>query len=246
VPLIIFLLIAALCIVRYFIPEPYYGEADFIAGTMPAKIQEFTGVVPYFCHNEACLHIEANDESLESASGESLKCPACGSPMYSKSLGETTDTPKDTVMVKRNYRSADGMVYSMNVVIGGRNRYSIHRAEQCLPAQGFLMEKTGTLSLKLADNKKLRVRKIDASRKGNNNATLLYWFVSKNCVCSTHLERILLDVWDRSIHNRINRWVMFSVFVPSGLNTPESVERFELFLSDFYPQVLLKDKLEND
>ncbi len=51
------------------------------------------------------------------------------------------------------------------------------------------------------------------------------------------MERILLDVWDRSIHNRINRWVMVAVNVAPELDSPESVERFESFLSELYPQI---------
>ena len=248
-PIVTFVLIVLACFSRYQITEPYYGEADFIARELPPVIRDFRSEVPLFCHNESCLVvIEVETLPAETKPGNEvpLKCPACGSPLYRKSLGETTDTPGDTVILKRNYSSGDGMTYNMNVVIGGRNRYSIHRAEQCLPAQGFLMEKTRTLALRLADGEEIKVRCIDASRKGSYNATLLYWFVSEEHLCSTHAERILLDVWDRSIHNRINRWIMFSVFIPSGLGSPESVERFEQFLSDFYPQVYLKEKRTND
>ncbi len=246
-PIVTLLLVATLCFFRYNFAMPFYGKADFIASELPVKVLDFTGPVPFFCHNESCLMIESEDKLK--AAGQSkadFKCPACGGPMYLKSLGETTDMPADTIILKRNYRSGDGMVYSMNVVIGGRNRYSIHRAEQCLPSQGYSMERTCTSSLNFADGRKLQVRQIDASRTETHNATLIYWFVSKKRVCSSHLERILLDVWDRSVHNSINRWVMFSVFIPSGLNTPESIERFEEFLSEFYPQVFLKMDLAND
>jgi hypothetical protein len=55
--------------------------------------------------------------------------------------------------------------------------------------------------------------------------------------CS-HTERILTDVWDRSVHNRINRWVMVAVNVSSELGSPEGVERFEAFLSELLPQII--------
>ncbi len=245
-PLLVYLLIGVFCVGRFYIPEPFYGGVSFIASELPVRVMEFTGEVPWFCHNESCLLAESESKLEQPQSGAGFVCPACGGPMAVKSLGETTDTPKDTVILKRNYRSGDGMAYSMNVVIGGRNRYSIHRAEQCLPAQGFLMEKTGTAVLNLGDHRQLHVRKIDASRAGTSNATLIYWFVSKKRGCTSHVERILLDVWDRSVYNRINRWIMFSVFIPSGLDTPESVERFEAFLTEFYPQVLLKENLDHD
>jgi hypothetical protein len=68
---------------------------------------------------------------------------------------------------------------------------------------------------------------------------LLYWFMSRERESCSHMERIWLDVWDRSIHNRINRWVMVAVNVASGLATPEQVEAFEAFLSELYPALMV-------
>ena len=237
-PFVVVIMVVLFAVSSKYVSEPFYDNTDFIAQRLPSQVLEFKGEVPRFCHNESCLLVTTEDklEKLE----DGFKCPSCGGPMHVKSLGEMTDTPKDTVVLKRNYRSSDGMVYNMNVVIGGRNRYSIHRAEQCLPAQGFSMEKAAVKTLNLSNGVDLKVRKIDASRKGIHDATLVYWFVSRDRVCCAHAERILLDVWDRSVHNSINRWVMFSVFIPSGLSSPESIERFEEFLSEFYPQVFLK------
>ncbi|MFO7936015.1 MAG: exosortase/archaeosortase family protein [Kiritimatiellia bacterium] len=246
-PLVVFAMIAFVCFVRFRIPEPSYAEADFMKKALPEKVHEFTGTIPWFCHNESCLFVDSQDR-LQKRSGQSdgFVCPACGEPMHIKSLGETTDMPGDTVILKRNYRSGDGMQYNMNVVIGGRSRYSIHRAEQCLPAQGFLMENTGTITFSPDNLTPWNARLIEASRDKMHKAALVYWFVSEDRVCSSHLERILLDVWDRSVHNRINRWIMFSVFIPSGLGSPESIESFEKFLSEFYPQVYLKVDVVND
>ncbi len=244
VPAFAAVLVVTLCVARSFIPEASYGEAAFVARQLPVRVLEFSGVVPMFCHNDLCLAAES-EERLQAIAGDgALKCPACGAPMFYKALAETTDMPADTVILKRNYRSSDGMTYDMNVVIGGRSRYSIHRAEQCLPSQGFLMERTGTLALQIPGFGELSVRRIDASRQGVSGATLLYWFVSEARVCSSHFERILLDVWDRSVHNRINRWVMFSVFLRSGLGSDESVARLEEFLAEWYPQVYLRESGE--
>lgn len=242
----LFVMILALSVIKGRIPEPHYEEADFVAATLPVQVLEFSGDIPWFCHNEQCLHVENEADLKPTGQSAGYICPKCGGALYGKSLGETTDLPRDTVILKRQYRSMDGMFYGMSVVIGGRSRYSIHRAELCLPAQGFQMERAEHLRLELSDGNSIEVRKINARRREAQDVTLIYWFVSKDRTCSSHAERILLDVWDRSIHNRINRWVMFSVFLPSGLDSPESKERFEAFLSEFYPQVLLKEKLNND
>jgi exosortase len=242
-PVVTVIMIIWFAVSSRFTAEPFYDSADFVAQSLPEQVLDFTGEVPLFCHNEKCLMVTTEEQLLNAGQvAGNFQCPACGGPMNIKSLGEMTDTPTDTAVLKRNYRSPDGMVYNLNVVIGGRNRYSIHRAEQCLPAQGFLMEQTRVKALKIADDTYLKVRKIDASRQGVHGATLVYWFASRHHVCCSHAERILLDVWDRSIHNKINRWVMFAAFIPSGLDSPESVARFEEFISELYPQIYLESR----
>lgn len=83
------------------------------------------------------------------------------------------------------------------------------------------------------------VRKIAAKREGGTTLNLIYWFLSRERESCSHTQRILLDVLDRSIHNRINRWVMVAVNVSSPLDSPESQERFETFLSELYPKLIL-------
>ena len=86
------------------------------------------------------------------------------------------------------------------------------------------------------------MRQVEAQRAGGARFNLLYYFVSRKRTCDTHTERILLDVWDRSIHNRINRWAMVALGVSSGLETPESVERLEAFLAEFLPRVVFTEQ----
>jgi hypothetical protein len=116
----------------------------------------------------------------------------------------------------------------------------------CLPAQGFAMLDAARVPLALADGRSLQVRRINAQRTGGARMSLVYWFLSHDRACCSHTERILMDVWDRSIHNRINRWVMVAVNVSSGLDSPEAIERFEAFLSELYPKVVLGRGRDNE
>ncbi len=222
-------------------PAPVYGSAAFVATSLPETVGEFTSDVPWFCQNPQCLEVSEERELVKGRhrTEAGFVCPSCGGTLSVASLGELTDLPKDTVIIKRNYRASDGLVYATSVVIGGRSRGSIHRAELCLPAQGFMMLGAERMPLRLAGGKSLKVRKIAAKRAGGAMLTLVYWFRSQERESCSHSERILLDVWDRSIHNRINRWVMVAVNVASELDSPESVERFESFLSELYPQIIL-------
>ena len=226
------------------LPPPAFDTSSCVASELPARVGEFTGEVPWFCHNPQCLAMA--EESALKRGADGFVCAECGGKMAPVSLGEWSDLPKDTVIVKRNYRSADGLVYAVSVVVGGRQRNSIHRAELCLPAQGFAMLDAARVPLRLADGTSLQVRRINAQRPGGARMSLVYWFLSHDRVCCSHTERILMDVWDRSIHNRINRWVMIAVNVSSGLDSPEGIERFEAFLSELYPKVVLGRVKDNE
>ena len=221
-------------------PAPVYDASSFVATALPEVVGEFGSDVPWFCHNPQCLEMTEARELVKAGTrgADGWACPSCGGKLHGASLGETTDLPADTRILKRNYRSADGLVYAVSVVIGGRQRNSIHRAELCLPAQGFAMVGAERMPLRLGGGKTLLVRQITAKRSGGAAMNLVYWFLSRERESCSHTQRILLDVWDRSIHNRINRWVMVAVNVSSELGSPESLERFEAFLSALYPHIL--------
>jgi hypothetical protein len=126
------------------------------------------------------------------------------------------------------------------MVVAGRRRGSIHRPELCLPAQGFLMTDARRLNLNVAGGFPQTVRAIVVQRSGGMRFSLTYWFFCRDRESCSHTDRILSDIWDRSIHNRINRWVMVAVTTSSELDSPESVGRFEAFLSGLSAQIRRK------
>lgn len=222
---------------------PVYDSSRFIVADLPKQVGSFIGTQPWFCHNEQC-----NDHSEEHIliekkcqQGNGFKCPTCGRKMEKVSLGELQDLPKETEILKRIYRSSEGFTYSVSVVIAGRSRGSIHRAELCLPAQGFVMLSAKKEKLNIKSGHPREARIIQAQRSSSDyRFSLVYWFVSPTHECASHAERILLDIWDRSIHNRINRWAMIAVNVATPLDDPDSRKQFEAFLDELYQKILLK------
>ena len=235
-------LVAGQLAFKVLLPRPVFESADFVATALPEQVADFTGVRPWYCHNEQCLDVveETQLRAPNPQKGASFACPKCGGQLYPASLGEMKDLPADTVILKRDYRAADGLVYNVSVVIGGRKRNSIHRAELCLPAQGYVMLDAGRWVLNGPSGAPQAVRKITAQHPDGPKISLFYWFASKNRESCSHTQRILTDVWDRSVHNRINRWVMIAVSTRSTLDTHEAVERFEAFLSELYPKIINK------
>ena len=76
-----------------------------------------------------------------------------------------------------------------------------------MPAQGYTMSNPRTLEIPGRP-----FRAIHLLRSGVPPSVLAYTFFNQAGVrTSSHTRRILLDTWDRSVHNRIDRWVMVTV-----------------------------------
>jgi hypothetical protein len=95
----------------------------------------------------------------------------------------------------------------VSLVVGGKSKSSIHRPELCLPAQGFAMRNPRTHEVGGRD-----WRMIELSTKGAPSCGFAYTFFNQEGYSTaSHVARIFRDVLDRSVLNRIDRWVMVSV-----------------------------------
>lgn len=120
---------------------------------------------------------------------------------------ELTVLPADTRFVKRLYVAEDGRWFQITAVIGGTSKSSIHRPELCLPAQGFQMTRPRDLVACGLDWRVISLERSYATSLG-----FAYTFFNHaGFRTSSHMRRIFRDVWDRSVLNRIDRWVMITV-----------------------------------
>jgi len=123
------------------------------------------------------------------------------------SEAELTVLPADTVIHKRRYEAPNGDWMVVSLVVGGRSKSSIHRPELCLPAQGFAMRNPRTRKVAGRD-----WRMIELSSGGVPSCGFAYTFFNQEGYSTaSHVSRIFRDVLDRSVLNRIDRWVMVSV-----------------------------------
>lgn len=121
---------------------------------------------------------------------------------------ELSVLPSDTRFDKRLYTAPDGHWYQVTVVIGGTSKSSIHRPELCLPAQGFLM--TAPCDVKVGGTL-WRAITLDGGSMRPSLGFAYTFFNQDGYRTSSHTARIIRDVWDRSIMNRIDRWVMVTL-----------------------------------
>jgi len=123
------------------------------------------------------------------------------------SESEKNILPADTVLMRRRYSFADGHFLQLTAVVGGRSKSSVHRPELCLPGQGFLMKNPRTVS-----SGSVSWRMLDLEHAGDGRMGFAYTFANgQGLKTSSHLVRIFTDVWNRSVHGRIDRWVMLTV-----------------------------------
>ena len=218
-----------------------YDERTFVAAALPASMPGYSGEEMWFCQDEACGASVGEAELKRRGAGR--KCPACGGRLDRISVGERRNLPEDTTILKRNYTAFDGYEYSVNVVVSGRSRGSIHRPELCLPAQGFQILKAERRRFRVRGGRPRECMVVTAlASHSARRFSLAYWFVSRDRECCSHVERIALDIWDRSVHNRINRWVMIAVNSSAPLDDPEAAAAFERFAGEFCPAVLAEGK----
>ena len=123
------------------------------------------------------------------------------------SEGELTILPKDTRIVKKMYESRTGAQFLASFVVGGVSRASIHRPELCLPSQGYVMSNPRNFDVA---GRPWHV--IDIAKPGGASAMEAYTFFNQEGFrTASHTRRIWQDVIDRSVLNRVDRWVMLTV-----------------------------------
>ena len=125
------------------------------------------------------------------------------------SEAELTVLPRDTRIEKRLYQEPSGHWFMVSLVIGGREKGSIHRPELCLPSQGFLMTEPHAVDVGQTPWRILTLASNDGTGRGLGFAYT--FFNQEGFRTSSHVRRIFRDVLDRSLLARIDRWVMVTV-----------------------------------
>lgn len=219
VPVVFAVVLCPLLLSLLMTPDTQIAEPPSM--TLPASLAGYKADDVFYCQDERCARM-----FLASEISGKTNCPACKAALAGRSLGENTILPKDTMILKRVYRSEWGQHFLVSAVISGAEKSSIHRPELCLPAQGFLMSNPTDF-----DVAGRPYHAIQLNGPQRPPALLAYTFFNQVGVhTASHLRRIFLDTWDRSVHNRIDRWVMVTVHVsaPMGFSLDRPRDRAEL------------------
>ncbi len=215
-----------------------YDDTIGVRPALPAKVGDFTGVDIYYCQDGECSRSRTPVEA--GSGGIPSKCEKCGGPMGMVAPVERAILPADTVIAKKRYGKPGGVTLAASMVISGRDRISIHRPQNCLPAAGFRMGAVGSLDVPLAERRSVRLRTIDlqAGDSPDNCQGYAYWYTDGKRETSLQSVMMLWIVYDRAVRNKATRWAYIAIQVPRIPGTDDHLQAISELVSALYPQVI--------
>ena len=213
------------------------SSAD-IRPQLPSKAGDWQGRDVFYCQNEQCHRSFESDEI-----GVRRTCPLCGGVLDSVSLGERTLLPPDTVLVRKIYRNSGGEQVVVTIVLSGAEQKSIHRPQQCLPAQGFAIEESRGMSVSLNDGRNMKLTLLKARpgtiAKGSSAPLVLmaYWFAGGGHETPSHSERLAWMIWDNLAHGIRSRWAYVSLQSSTSGDSTSGERRIAEVARALYPLI---------
>jgi len=162
----------------------------------------------------------------------------------------TTNTlPRDTSFGTRLFTAPDGFQISLNAVMMGTDRTSIHKPQYCLLGQGWNLGEARQEWVPVAKPHpySLPVTKITASKTVMQDGQKLpltgiyvYWFVADGAVTANHLQRMWWMASHLLRHGELQRWAYVSCFaVCQPGQEGATFERLRQFIAAATPEFML-------
>ena len=160
--------------------------------------------------------------------------------------------PPDTSFGQRLYRAPDGFQVSVNVVLMGRDRTSLHKTEFCLEGQGWSIDRAASAEMTIHMDRPypydLPVMKFVAShevagqgRTQTARGIYLVWFVAADDeYTARHWQRMWWMARDLLRTGVLQRWASISYFTvcPPG-QEEAAVQRLKKLISASAPEFQL-------
>jgi EpsI family protein len=229
----VFAMMAVTLIVIAFDRPPAADVSLPVSLPLPDSVGASKGVVPMFCQNPDCLA-----DVTDRVTGDG-RCPKCGAEVGRISPGERSILPPDTVIDRKRYTGPAG-AHTVTVVVSGAEQKSIHRPQQCLPAQGFTITSRGVISVERAGNPPLRLTRLQvrhAASPGGRGAAYAYWFTDGVAETPFHLSRLAKMAADRILRKRAPRWAYVAVSTDVVSSTDDADSRIVRFVGELYPSI---------
>jgi len=237
-------LLALAVLALMFTVDVNIADQPGIRMVLPTHLGPWQGTELRFCHNTAC----SKEFTLDQLTQTNV-CPACGAELYTMSLAEFEQLPKDTQFLKGKYTNAVGEEVFVSLVLSGRDRESIHRPERCLVGQGNSIEKSYVLGVPVAGRKPLGVMVLETIRplggrtgKRDIPGYYAYWFAGHGRETPQHWERMFWLGWDRIVHSVAHKWAYIAIAGRRDTESAQFQAQIKAFAGLLYPALTLDDR----
>jgi hypothetical protein len=209
-------------------------EAPPISLDLPDHVGAYTAEDIRFCQSEDCMHSFAAGALTSDG-----RCPDCGGAVAEVSLAERRILPGDTVIRRRQYRGVLGDVLNVSIVMSGHEHRSLHRPQQCLPAQGLTIEEARVLDVPLPGGKALAVmtlalRRANRAEESVPGGTYAYWFAGGGRETPYHLQRLWWMSADRVLRRTSTRWAYVAVATGPIARGDAAEQRLQAFIGQLH------------
>lgn len=221
--------------------EPELAPAVGVTRALPRQVGRFIGHEMLYCAEADCAEAYGADEFDDHTVAV---CPLCGGALDTMAPIERRLLPAGTEIVRAFYRDSKGSSFFVSVVIGGRDRMSLHRPENCLPGQGLSIRGNRLLDTPLNDDRTLHTRLLDVRRQvGGSDAAVFshftYWYIAPGRETPSQWRLYAWMAADRLIHARMDRWAYVAVAHDyNPLHEKESLEKLREFLANLRPLII--------
>lgn len=162
----------------------------------------------------------------------------------------TTNTlPKDTSYGTRIYTAPDGFQITMNAVMMGTDRTSIHKPQYCLQGQGWNMGEARFDAVRVTRPRpySLPMVVIQNSKTVNQNGEqvplkllYVYWFVADGAITANHLQRMWWMASHMLLHGELQRWAYVSCAAICRPGQEDAaMDRVRKFIAAAAPEMIL-------
>lgn len=140
----------------------------------------------------------------------------------------------------------------LSIVLSGHDlNNSIHRPERCMPAQGHSITGSDEVKLRMEDGREFQAKRLHSvqSLKDPKSGKVLadfkcltyYFFIGHDLITNDHLNRTVVDMKDRLVHGRDQRWAYVSTsmwygkipWIPEEITEAEADKKMRKFLAEF-------------
>jgi len=163
----------------------------------------------------------------------------------------TLDTlPPDTSFGERIYTGGDGFPISLQVVLMGADRTSLHKPQFCLRGSGWSIVKAepGSVHVKRPQSYDLPVTRLSlvpekAGDHGGAHGVYIYWFVADNEYTASHWQRMWWMARDVVRTGVLQRWAYCVCFAGCAPGQEDATfERMKKFIAAAAPEFQLTPK----